>query len=289
MSKSRNNQNKANLPPPNLTVQRDKAKSQINERIAKGKELNNYKVNNTDSYDELLRLKSKWISYNTELLLRIFDNPKFSEEFSAPLHFVFSVGREKSIHEKTEEVKDDISRLITRLENINERLELIPDSNTTTLDDDTTLSTTSSKQIFIVHGHDESSKEILARFLTQLNLEPIILHELPNQGKTIIEKFEGYSNVNFAIALLTPDDTISDEKGNIIEKRARQNVIMELGYFFGKLGRSRTCALYKEGVTLPSDISGILYIELDSKYGWKLLLARELKQIGYNIDMNSLV
>lgn len=122
------------------------------------------------------------------------------------------------------------------------------------------------KEIFLVHGHDEGLKETVARFLSKLDLNPIILHEKPNQGRTIIEKFEEYSSVSYAIALITPDDFGGSNKSpEEIEKRARQNVIFEFGFFIGKLGRKNVIALYEEGVVLPSDYLGVVYILLDSK------------------------
>lgn len=143
------------------------------------------------------------------------------------------------------------------------------------------------KNIFVVHGHDDAAKEAIARYLQKLELNPIILHEQPDKGRTIIEKFEDYSNVIFAIALLTPDDLGKSKDSNEEAKiRARQNVIFELGYFIGKLGRKNVCAIYKEGVELPSDMLGILYIPLDNKGALKLKIAKEIKHSGIKIDLN---
>jgi hypothetical protein len=60
-----------------------------------------------------------------------------------------------------------------------------------------------SKKVFVVHGHDNEAKETVARFLERLALEPIILHEQANEGRTVIEKFEVHANVGFAVVLLT--------------------------------------------------------------------------------------
>jgi len=84
--------------------------------------------------------------------------------------------------------------------------------------------------IFIVHGHDEAAKQVVARFIEKLGLKPIILHEQPNEGRTVIEKFEDYANVGFAVVLLTPDDIgASAKEKNKLKPRARQNAILELG------------------------------------------------------------
>ncbi|MBS1525004.1 MAG: nucleotide-binding protein, partial [Bacteroidetes bacterium] len=74
-----------------------------------------------------------------------------------------------------------------------------------------------------------------------------------------------------------------------VNYRARQNVILELGYFFGKLGRRKVCALCSSDIELPSDISGILHIPLDTHGAWKSKLAKELKSTGFDIDMNDLI
>ena len=141
-------------------------------------------------------------------------------------------------------------------------------------------------QVFIVHGSDDGAKDAVARFLTRLGLEPIVLHEQPNQGRTIIEKFEQYAKVGFAVVLLTPDDSCADtHQPGSSRPRPRQNVILELGFFLGNLGRDRTCALRKGDVELPSDYSGILYISMDDR-AWKLDLVRELKQAGLDVDAN---
>lgn len=150
-----------------------------------------------------------------------------------------------------------------------------------------------SNNIFVVHGHDNEMKETVARVLKNVGFEPIILHEQENLGKTIIEKFESCSeSVSFAVVLLSPDD-LGYKKDKLPESamfRARQNVILELGYFMGKLGRKNVVALNKDGTNfeVPSDILGIVYIPFDPYYGWKLTLAKEIKAAGYDIDFGKL-
>ena len=147
------------------------------------------------------------------------------------------------------------------------------------------------KKIFVVHGRNNEIKETVARFLEKIGLTPIILHEQPNSGRTIIEKFEVYSSdISFAVVLLTPDDVGRiNKKNSKLQPRARQNVILELGYFMGRLGRSRVCALYNKEVELPSDYQGIVYIVLDKKGAWKIKLAQELKQSKLPIKFEGLV
>ena len=142
-------------------------------------------------------------------------------------------------------------------------------------------------RVFVVHGRDEGAKDKVARFIDKLRLEPIVLAEQPSQGLTIIEKFERHANVAFAVVLMTPDDTGSlrgqEDSGN---PRARQNVIFELGFFIGKLGRERVCVLTRGDVEIPSDYSGVVYIPLDDAEGWKFALIRELRKAELDVDAN---
>ena len=127
----------------------------------------------------------------------------------------------------------------------------------------------------------------MARFLEKIGLQAIILQEQPDQGFTIIEKFETYAGqVSFAVVLLTPDDIGGLATGSMQAARARQNVIFELGYFVGKLGRGRACLLRKGEVEIPSDLYGVIYSDMDAGEGWKLKLIKELKAAKLEFDAN---
>ena len=145
-----------------------------------------------------------------------------------------------------------------------------------------------SRKVFIVHGHDDGARETVARFLERIGLEAIILHEQANQGRTIIEKVVAHSDVGFAVVLLTPDDE-GCEKGGSPEPRARQNVLLELGYFIGRLGRDKVCALKRGTLEIPSDFAGVVWETMDSNGGWKQALARELEAAGHSIDWNKVM
>lgn len=143
-------------------------------------------------------------------------------------------------------------------------------------------------KIFIVHGHDGEARETVARYLEKIGFDPIILHEQASRGRTVIEKVEANSDVGFAVVLLTPDDE-GCKKGETPQPRARQNVLLELGYFIGKLGRDRVCAIRRGQVDIPSDFAGVVWTEMDDAQGWKQQLARELSAAGYNIDWNAVM
>lgn len=146
-------------------------------------------------------------------------------------------------------------------------------------------------RVFIVHGHDEAMQQSVALTLTNLKLAPIILHEQPNSGMTIFEKIERHSDVGFAVILLSPDDMgykkeVGAEKA---QPRARQNVILELGYFVGRLGRDKVMALKRgDDLEVPSDLSGVVYTPFDVHDGWKSKLVKELKAAGYNVSADDL-
>jgi predicted nucleotide-binding protein len=144
------------------------------------------------------------------------------------------------------------------------------------------------QKIFVVHVHDEGARQTIARFIERIGFEAIILSEQPNQGRTIIEKIEAHDDVGFAVVLLTPDD-LGGKAAESLRPRARQNVLLELGYFIAKLGRARVCTLAKGDLEIPTDFAGVVWEPLDAGCAWKTALARELKAAGYLIDWNKVM
>lgn len=140
--------------------------------------------------------------------------------------------------------------------------------------------------VFIVHGRDEAAKQAVARFVEKLGLNAIILHEQSNKGRTVIEKFEDHADVQFAIIILTPDDIgrLVTETEAEATLRARQNVIFEMGYFLGRIGRSRVFPLKKGQLDIPSDYSGVVYTDMDDRGAWRIELVRELKGAGFDVN-----
>lgn len=204
------------------------------------------------------------------------------------------VGRKYPLHEiqagYQKGVADAIIKLRSLQETLKEKLDDISQVSSSGLQTADFPAIADSRQVFVVHGRDEGAKQAVARFIEKLELIPVILHEQPSEGHTVIEKFEKYSNVGFAVVLMTPDDVgaLAEEKAKS-KPRARQNVILELGFFLGKLGRHRVCALYKEDVEIPSDYKGVLFILMDPGDGWKLSLAKEIKAAGIQLDLNKAI
>jgi predicted nucleotide-binding protein len=147
--------------------------------------------------------------------------------------------------------------------------------------------------IFIVHGQNEEMKLSVARTIEKLGLNPIILHEQPNKGRTIIEKFTENSDVLYAIVILSADDIayLRTDPPKKAKFRARQNVVFELGFFIGKLGREKVLALHQvvDKFEIPSDYSGVIFVPYDDKGTWKFELTKELKAVGINVDANKIL
>jgi predicted nucleotide-binding protein len=144
-----------------------------------------------------------------------------------------------------------------------------------------------SDRVFIVHGHDQRAVDQTEILIHRFGLSPIILRNEPNQGNTVIEKFEAHSKVGLAVVLLTPDDVgcIAAKSPDGLQTRARQNVIWEWGYLVAKLGRSNVICLYKTGVELPSDLHGLVTINIsDDVRDSAEEIRRELIAAGYRIS-----
>ena len=147
------------------------------------------------------------------------------------------------------------------------------------------------KEVFVVHGHDNEMLLKVKEFLTKSGLHPIVLREQPNEGRTIIEKFENEAaSTGFAVVLLTPDDVGRDvNEANGENPRARQNVVFEMGYFIGKFGRRKVAAICDPSVERPGDVAGVVYIDSTSGNDWKIALMKELRAAGYDVDPSALL
>jgi predicted nucleotide-binding protein len=141
-------------------------------------------------------------------------------------------------------------------------------------------------KIFIVHGRNHTIRDKIMAYLTEelgvsrdmievLELEPFI-------GRTLTEKFEDVAaRCRFALIILSGDDVLWQLPRPKRTKRARQNVILELGFFWGRLGRKNLAFLSDPSIELPSDIVGVGYIPLTKDLAkTKLDLLKELRVAG---------
>jgi predicted nucleotide-binding protein len=269
-----------------LTVAQEEAVRRISERIEAGENIRKTNIPSPEVLKAVQEDYYRWDSFNGELLERLFTTGKFATEYR------FSCAAFSYIHlpftKDLQEFQNHLSDKIHRLTSIRDRLPLIPVvAAAGPTRKPVERRTTENPRVFIGHGHDGATRESLARVVERLGLEAVILHEQAGRSRTIIEKLEDHSDVDFAVILLTPDDVgaVKADEANL-KPRARQNVVLELGYFVGRLGRDRVCALWADGVELPSDVLGVQYIEL--RTGWQLELGRELRAAGFDVDMNRL-
>ena len=256
-----------------------------------------------------MRLEANnWSNYNEDLLVKLFDQEPairytryhYRQRSAKEIRSIIDNSLIR-IHDwfkyETDEFRSEMMIRLSSLEGIRERLELFDELTASTLLTQSSDSVSDKPvsnpgdDVFVVHGHDEAAKSSTVDFVKTFDLNPIILDENANEGQTIIEKFEANARkAGYAIILLTPDDVgATKDKANDLNPRARQNVILELGYFLGALGRDRVCVLHKDKVEPPSDIHGIIYVPMDSNNGWKLKLAQEMEQAGLPVDLNKLL
>lgn len=291
---------------PILLVSREEAKQRLSDQITRGtafleslderikalppeKGFIHILTNGHPRYDLSLESREEyeqWMKYIETLFAITFKGDEYLTEFrrerakpdlSLVSHYVDSPFRRF------------VRTQITTLESIKERVNLLDGPVGISADSQVAVDTVvSGTNVFVVHGRDRGVRETVARFVEHLGLNPIILDDLPSSGRTVIEKFERSVvdyNVRYAIVLMTPDDigTLASEVDNS-SARARQNVIFELGYFVGKLGRENVCPLVKGEVEIPSDFYGVVYVALDDFDGWKIKLESEIAAAGLPID-----
>lgn len=265
------------------------------ERIELGQELIKRPITNVEELEQNSKDFYKWNDYNSEYLKQSFNNEhsEYKTNYDR-VNQLFGFGDavyDNSPQKKLRDLKEKIQNKVSYLEKLIDKTELLKSEVEDVYEKVEQIPSVEidNNNIFIVHGHNIEILQSVARAIEKLGLNPIILHEKANAGKTIIEKFEANSKVGFAIILLTDDDEGKSKLDIDLKRRARQNVVLELGYFIGKLGRNRVLPLYSDGVEVPSDIHGLLYVPIDNSGNWKFSLVKELKAANYNVDANKLL
>lgn len=252
-----------------------------------------------DAEKEFIANYSRWNDRNKAIYRTSFEAPESIYYHEYESHIWSNFWGDDNI----KDYKDQIKRLNNHMQGDIERSDLFKCNAETPAELSKVIireQPVLSNDIFIVHGHNEEMKQAVARVVTKLGLNPIILHEQPNGGKTIIEKFEcNAADISFAIILLSADDmagAVRDIKGvkddnlrDSLEMRARQNVVYEMGYFTGKLGRSNVFYLLQEGVAKPGDLDGIVYTSYDTAMAWRFELVKELKNAGYRVSADQVL
>ena len=295
---------------PKLRVSEKDAREKINNQTKKGQDLciNAARLlstksfsNKEDKFGSIIESSKTWSRDNEVLLSHLFNSTLVSEDdytkFYAPqdrpqtLEELIRgekntpdlINRISNYTESMESSMNSLEGICGRLHLYDRVSEVSQHTSTSKEVSDNPSPPSTKHDVFIVHGRDDGAKDTIARFVEKgLGMNAIILHEQPSGGETIIEKIERYSDdVGFAIVLITPDDVggLEGEADDEQNPRPRQNVVFELGYFMGKLGRKRVCPLFKGNVENPSDIDGIVYIDMDSRGAWKAELQREMSAV----------
>lgn len=277
----------------------NKSKSDFEQELADqiniGQKIIENRIENDETFIKAKREFSEWSDFNLELIKQSFTEP-YNEYWRSYDNAGNAIGLMAAIGGRRQQpgeiLNEFIKKVESKLDNLNKlknKVKLIESYVEETQVIAKAEVQRNMSQVFIVHGHDEEAKTKAARFVEKLGLEAIILHEKASSSRSIIEKIEEYSDVGFGIVLYTPCDIGGKQVENPeLKSRARQNVVFEHGFLIGKIKRQNVCALVKGDVELPNDISGVVYVKMDDEEAWHLKIARELKNSGYEIDMNKL-
>jgi predicted nucleotide-binding protein len=246
----------------------------------------------------------RWIDYNELLLKQMFSDDSVQKDYQDSTRDLISViSAVAHLGEDIQDFQDQVRRHINALLSVKERLSLFEHTPASNQTNPTLMVATVelgkkrlgkkviNNKVFVVHGHDDAAKLDVQQLLVRLKFDPIILNQQVNKGRTIIEKFTDHAaSTVFAVVLLTPDDEgYSKKDGPAKQKdRARQNVVLELGFFLSELGRDKVCALCKGDIEIPSDYDGVIYTKMDTEGAWKTELAKEMKAAGLPVDLNDL-
>ena len=255
-----------------IQMDRESATALIQQRISEGEQLARIVNRHSDT--------DGWAHKLEHSLGRLLgDNPEWIGKFRHRHGIAVPGNPERNADLAKENVAKTLSKLISLLD-------IISESDEPGLDELNAASAEMqiTNRVFLVHGRADAQKNEVARFLDKAGLDVVILHERPNRGRTLITKFQEESaDASFAVILVTPDDIGGLVDGEA-QPRARQNVVFELGFFIGRLGSERVCALITAGVERPSDFDGVVYVPFDPNGGWRTELMRELAAVRIPVD-----
>ena len=265
-----------------LRIPQAKAENELTERIASGRELADAQPAYAD-LDGLRHQIQQWRDFNRTWLDRNLGGDAAVEYRTASTHWGSAMAPDNPVT-KLRFLHQEVRSEISKLESIRNRLPMwAPESHT--MPSSHTNQVSPEAPIFIVHGSDTLRAESVARTVTTATgREAIILREQPNSGRTLMEKFEQHAaEVSYAIIVLTADDKGGRANEDDTRPRGRQNVIFEMGYFYGLIGRNHVSVLLQPGIEKPSDMDGIVYITYADNGAWKTELFRELRNAGFDI------
>lgn len=277
--------------PLRLKVSRSRAEEVLDRHLADGEALLSkaQTVSTEEEFREWDDARHRWEKLTQQGIETVFDGGEPVEEFQAAHSTPMVIGG-VSEGQEFEWKREAVQRGTTALKSLSDRFEYLEAPGDSPLREPESEEVVSQeeKTVFVVHGRDEGLKSVVVRLLEKTGKhEVIVLHEQVNAGRTLIEKFEDHARrSDFAVVLLTPDDEggLAGPEGTT-SPRARQNVVFEMGFFVGRLGRSRVAVLYDSSVELPSDYSGVAFTPIEDG-NWKFGLLAELRAAGLDFDLN---
>jgi Predicted nucleotide-binding protein containing TIR-like domain len=274
-----------------LSVSRSQAEEILAEQRTQGQGLveSAKQIQIEAAYKDWRHDRDRWIDLTEAALRYIYGREDEANEFDKATHPVmhFAAAWPELLKSSCGYVDSGVHKLIS----FTDRLRFVSETATVEINEGAKAAhthKTGESVIFLVHGRDHGKRDTVARFLQNAGPgdKPIILDELANRGRTLVEKLEQHGDDSkYAVVLLTGDDE-GGLTGTPAQPRARQNVILELGWFCGLIGRERVAVLHEPGVELPSDIDGLAYIPLTGD--WEKRLVRELRDAGFDYSLDRL-
>ena len=272
---------KKNDKPQVLRIPLKEAEKLLNKSINEGTGILETPISNINQWKNSEKKFNHWNGENYEILKNIFKKNTIAKDYSSS---GWAIGRifisNLKLDDKIAKLQKDIEEKINKLNSIKMSLGVLESKTEEKKESE-------KNKVFFIHGSDCEIKVEVIEFIKSLGLKPIILKELAAAGKTLIDEIQNQSDVKYAIALLTPDN-VGGVYSEELRFRPTQNVILEVGFFVGKYGRKNVSALHTEDTELPADYHGFEYIKIFSNDGWKIILAKELKEAGFNIDLNKI-
>jgi predicted nucleotide-binding protein len=143
----------------------------------------------------------------------------------------------------------------------------------------------SRRKVFILPGLDESKKGEIMKFLKNLDLEPVLPLENPQEMNWMEELGRG-SEVAFALAVLCDGNGRPGQDHSEARPGLGQKLAFQLGFVAGRLKSGLVCVLHEQGFDLPTQVSAGLFIPWDAAGLWKLIIARAMKMANLDVDLN---
>jgi hypothetical protein len=130
------------------------------------------------------------------------------------------------------------------------------------------------RRVAVICRLDAAKRDVVSGFLGQLGLDPVTV-PAGEAGGSLIARVDSLRDLDFAVVAMSSDDT-GGGAGDLLE----------IGYLLGALGRARVCFVVDGKAAPAASMEGFPRHAMDEGGLWQLLLAREMKQAGLDVDLN---